>query len=551
MYKRQVRGHDHLGGGEAEHAGRGVCGFDGQREGDRRVGGVGVGHRAPHAAGGVLRDLRGVRGRRGEDSGVRGRGEVEAAAARLEGVVLRGLPGAAGQQVLQLASGEVRMSGGHQRGGARHVGRGHGGAAHGLVGARVVAVEPGVGRQDADAGRGDLRLQGAVHAGALAGEVGHGVAGVDGAHGQRGARRARCADGGGCARVAGRDDEQRARLGAELVDGLAEGVGSVGRPRLAETHVDDLGVLVDRGPFHAGQDPGGLSGAGVVQHLGDVEAGTGGDALLPAVGGRAGAGDDGRDMCAVAEVVVGVLARYETLPARDAVHEVGVSRVDAGVEDRHVHALSGVALRPDLRRADLLGAVGEVGVDEAVQPDVRDPVGEGGCGGLLAGSVGRRRPGHGLPEVRGARAVRGEGGAAYAVEGADPGRPGGQSSGLEACAGGVRVGDDERQLVAVRIVVPVGDHVRDVEQLPVQGALGDEGQYGLGEHVEVVARRQDAGLNGAPGGTADADGASGLAVGAGAPPGGDHVTGDQCDGVVARGHPVGRGCGGRGVETGC
>lgn len=193
-------------------------------------------------------------------------------------------------------------------------------------------------------------------------------------------------------------------------------------------------------------------------------------------------------------------------------------------------------------------------MDEAVQPDVRDPAGEGRCGGLLAGSVGRRRPGHGLPEVRGVRAVRGEGGAVDAVEGTDPGRPVGQRGGLAARVGGLRVGDDERQPVTVRVVVPVGDHVRDVEQLPVQGALGHEGQHGLGEHVEVVARRQDVGLHRASVGAADADGASGPAVGAGALPGGHHVTGDQCDGVVAGGHPVGRGWGGRGVGgvgTGC
>lgn len=193
-------------------------------------------------------------------------------------------------------------------------------------------------------------------------------------------------------------------------------------------------------------------------------------------------------------------------------------------------------------------------MDEAVQPDVRDPVGEGRCGGLLAGSVGRRRPGHGLPEVRGVRAVRGEGGAVDAVEGTDPGRPVGQSGGLAARVGGVRVRDDERQPVTVRVVVPVGDHGRDVEQLPVQDALGHEGQHGPGEHVEVVAGRQDVGLHRAPVGTADADDPSGPVVGAGTPPGGDHVTGDQRDGVGAGGHPVGRGCSGRGADgvgTGC
>lgn len=193
-------------------------------------------------------------------------------------------------------------------------------------------------------------------------------------------------------------------------------------------------------------------------------------------------------------------------------------------------------------------------MDEAVQPDVRDPAGEGRCGGLLAGSGGRRRPGHGLPEVRGVRAVGGEGGAVDAVEGTDPGRPAGRRGGLAARLGGVRVGDDERQPVTVRVVVPVGDHARDVEQLPVQGALGHEGQHGLGEHVEVVTRRQDVGLRGTAVGTADADDASGPAVRAGAPAGRDHVTGDQCDGVVAGGHPVGRGRAGRGggdVGTGC
>lgn len=112
---------------------------------------------------------------------------------------------------------------------------------------------------------------------------------------------------------------------------------------------------------------------------------------------------------------------------------------------------------------------------------------------------------------------------------------------------GLRVGDDQRQPVAVRVVESIRDQVRDVEQLPVQCALGHEGQGGLGVDVEVVARRHDAGPRRQSVGTADDDGAPGLAFGAGALTGGDHVTGNQCDGVFAGRYVV---RGGRGRRSG-
>jgi hypothetical protein len=117
-----------------------------------------------------------------------------------------------------------------------------------------------------------------------------------------------------------------------------------------------------------------------------------------------------------------------------------------------IHALPGVAPLPDLLGADLRGAVGEVGVDEAVEPDARDSVAEGRLDALRPSAVGRGRPCHGLPEVRGVRAVRGQGGALDDVQVPYPGRPL-RDSGRAARVGWVRVGDDQRQRVTVRIIV--------------------------------------------------------------------------------------------------
>src|SRR5262249_24987738 len=134
------------------------------------------------------------------------------------------------------------------------------------------------GREDVDTGGGQVGLDGVVaDARAAAGELRqlvHALAGaVDRADGERGVRRARRADRVRLrAGVARGDDEQRPGLRAELVHGLAERVGAVGGGT-AQAHADDLRVLVAGRPLHAGQDPGVLAAAVVVQDLADVQRG--------------------------------------------------------------------------------------------------------------------------------------------------------------------------------------------------------------------------------------------------------------------------------------
>src|SRR5262249_52479492 len=155
-------------------------------------------------------------------------------------------------------------------------------------------------RGDVHARGGDLRLEG-VGAGheAPAGEVRRGVVAVHGADGEHVGR----AGGGGGdlprAGVAGGGHEQAAAGGGEVLGGRADRVAAA-----AEAHGDHVGLLGD-GPLHAGDDPGLGAVAPVVQHLADHQLGAGGDALLGAVAGRAGAGGDRRGVGAVPEVVAG------------------------------------------------------------------------------------------------------------------------------------------------------------------------------------------------------------------------------------------------------
>ena len=88
--------------------------------------------------------------------------------------------------------------------------------------------------------------------------------------------------------------------------------------------------------------------------------------------GRGAAAADGRGgVGAVAVAVVGGLAGHEADRLADPAGQVGVVGVDAGVEHRDLDARAVEAGRPGLRRADLRGALGQVGVHLAVEPDLR------------------------------------------------------------------------------------------------------------------------------------------------------------------------------------
>ena len=121
--------------------------------------------------------------------------------------------------------------------------------------------------------------------------------------------------------------------GGQLVDRLRQRVGAVVGVA-AEAHADDVGALVD-GPLHAREDPGVLAVAGVGEHLADDQVRAGRDALAQPAGRGAVAGDGRRDVRAVAVAVdVGVVGREVRRADHEAGREVGVRRVDAGVEDR-------------------------------------------------------------------------------------------------------------------------------------------------------------------------------------------------------------------------
>ena len=148
---------------------------------------------------------------------------------------------------------------------------------------------------------------------------------------------------------------------------------------VAEAHADDVGAGLG-GPLHAGDDPGVLAGAlGAAEHLADDQVGAGGDALVVAAGGGAGADDRGGDVGAVPVDVGDGLARHEAGRAVDLGSQVGVVDVDAGVEHRDLHALAVVAGRPGLRRADQRHALLEVGLHPAVEPQLGDPAAQGGA----------------------------------------------------------------------------------------------------------------------------------------------------------------------------
>src|SRR5690606_26992662 len=128
-----------------------------------------------------------------------------------------------------------------------------------------------------------------------------------------------------------RDDEQDVVLGGELVDGLAQRVGAVGRAA-AEAEVGDVGAL-GGGPLHAGDDRRVGAAAERVAHLPAHQPGARRHpGVLPA-GGGAAAGDRAGHVGAVAVLVAGVGVGGEVLGGDHLAGQVRVGVVDAGVED--------------------------------------------------------------------------------------------------------------------------------------------------------------------------------------------------------------------------
>ncbi len=188
-------------------------------------------------------------------------------------------------------------------------------------------------------------------------------------------------------------------LCGEVVHGEGHRVEDIGTRRVAEAHVDHIGAGFG-GPLHAGDDPGVLADASVVEDFADDQVGCGCDAGVVAVGGGAGAGDDRGDVGAVPLWVGGVLVGDEAHHVLDLIHEVGVGGVDAGVEDGDGGAVAVVAGLPRLGGADLGDAVGEGGLDLAVEPEF-------GAGAFSPGLTGAG--GEGGPEGAGVFFVGGEG----------------------------------------------------------------------------------------------------------------------------------------------
>jgi hypothetical protein len=260
-----------------------------------------------------------------------------------------------------------------------------------------------------------------------------------------------------------------------------------------------------------------------VEHFTDVQAGAGGDALLLAVRGGAGAGDGGGDVRAMAYVVREVLGGHEVGRVGDAVRQVRVAGVHAGVQHGDVDALTGVAGRPHLRGADLGGGVGQSGLDLPVQPHLGDATGERGLGGGACGIL--RAAGEPGPEVGGVVVALGQCGALDAAEGADLCDSGGKR--LGAGGGAAGIGDEQREMVGVRVIVAVGEELGDVEQPLVQAPGGDVRQGGVGVGVGVFPNLVDLEPDGFTVRSLDLLGRG--AVGGGGD--GDLVSGDQGDGA--------------------
>lgn len=449
-------------------------------------------------------------------------GHVDPAGTLLEGGLLRVRLRRRHQCRLELGRrpaavllGDQRDRAGDVRGGHRGAGDGDVGVAHRVAEQRSLAP----GGDDVDAGSRQVRLQPAVaHPGASAGEVGQGVVPVHRAHRERGVSRAGRADRAVGAVVAGGDHEERAGLRGQRLDGRLQRV-DVGRVRTAQTHVDHVGVLVDGGPLHAGQDRR-VRAAEVLADLAVEKRGVRCDAPILAARGSATAGDDRGDVGAVANCVTGIGGLGEVVRLGDPARQVGVVGVDAGVQHRDAYPLTGEACLVRGRRADLRHAVVQRDVSAAVEPD----------------SVGtpRRadpgvRAGERCPDRRDLLLVRRRGDPTDRGQLRGDGQPGGcggpLSSARSAC-------DEHGKVVPPGVVVTGGDQPGHIEQSPVDPTGPDQRHCVLRQHGDLTAVT----------GGDEAQMSPSRAGPDGSRPGrgdGDLVTGEQGDGL--RGGDAGRG----------
>ncbi|MEU6786219.1 hypothetical protein ABZ912_44100 [Nonomuraea angiospora] len=156
----------------------------------------------------------------------------------------------------------------------------------------------------------------------------------------------------------------------------------------------------------------------------------------------------------------------EVAPGHDLAGEVRVSRVDAGVEHGHLHALAGVAAGPGVGRPDLLDALVQRHLPEPVEPDLAArPEQPGPAGGS----------GQAPPEPRRLRAFLLYG---VAADRGQRGRPGAAEQGGR----WLRPGDDERQRAAA-VVVPVVEQRRHVEQPLVEAPGPEQRERVAGDHA--------------------------------------------------------------------
>jgi len=177
-------------------------------------------------------------------------------------------------------------------------------------------------------------------------------------------------------------------------------------------------------------------------------------------------------------VLVGAVA--EVLLRDHPAGQVGVGGVDAGVEDRDLHALAGETTLPGFGGTDLRHALVGDRPDPVVEADglytrLDSPAGTG-CG-------------HRGPELTSGRLVDGDTASPDAVE-----QPRSRStewfvlycarSGGRSTAG---VGDDDRHRAGVRVVVAGGEQRGDVEQVLVEAAGSDLGGDTGWQGVDVVA----------------------------------------------------------------
>ena len=226
------------------------------------------------------------------------------------------------------------------------------------------------------------------------------VARVGGAHGEHVVARGRVR-GNIHAVVAGGRHDHDARVRRRVHELLEERFGR-GIAR-AEAHVDDLDVvlgLVGAHPIQPGEPVGDPAARIAGEDLDADDLGVGGETWR---GDVAVGGDDAGHIGAVAVVILGArsLGRGvgravpggEAVLADDVAGQVGVRRVDAGIEHRRRHTGAGDAIgRVDHIRAQGVDAAVEVGAARLILVDRRDErVGGEGLEGVGPDDTGEGR----------------------------------------------------------------------------------------------------------------------------------------------------------------